>query len=339
MVKIGSAGVYIALECGATHTGKESLLRLAKAAAAAGADALKVQVIRAEDYMRPDDPTMVEFATHAGVERERIFEALRRRELTFKEWAEVRGACRDLGLGFIGTPSGPETVNWLALQKADGIKIAKGDMTYLELVAYAACTGLPLLLDGRERVTELAQAVQVAEEAGAQELVIVHTPSGYPAPQAGVHLRAIPVLRDLFGSHAVIGYSDHSGGEHVCHAAVALGVRYIEKTVSEEPSRLEVEHWISLAPAQLDGFVSRLREVESAIGDPGILASSRVEPAHRRGLVAAHDLSTFRILAREDLDCLRPEAGIQANRLAEVVGRKLTRPVRRGDPITWGDLA
>ena len=336
---IGSAGVFISLECGATHTGRESLLRLAKAAAAAGADALKVQVIRAEDYLRPDDPTMVEFGTASGTRRERVFDALKRRELHPDEWREVRLRCRDLGVAFIATPSHRDMIDLLTDMGADAIKIAKGDMTHLELVAYAASTGLPLLLDGRERVTDLAEALRVAEEAGAHDLVIVHTPSGYPAPQAGVHLRAIPVLRELFGTRATIGYSDHSGGEHICHAAVALGVRYIEKTVSEDPQLLQVEHSISLRPDELPGLVARLRAVEAALGDPAILASSRVEPAHRRGLVAAHELPAFRVLAREDLDLLRPEAWIPANRLAEVVGRKLNRPVRAGDPIGWGDLA
>src|SRR3990167_2937749 len=99
MVKIGSTGIFIALECGATHTGRESLIRLAKAAAAAGADALKVQVIRAEDYLRPDDPAMVEFGTAGGARQERVFDDLKRRELWPDDWRGGRVVCRALGLG------------------------------------------------------------------------------------------------------------------------------------------------------------------------------------------------------------------------------------------------
>ena len=336
MVKIGSAGLYIALECGATHTGKESLLRLAKAAAAAGADALKVQVIRADDLMRADDPTEITFGTVGGERRESLYGALKRRELPFEDWAEVRDACADLGLAFIATPSGPRMVNFLASIEADALKIAKGDMTYLELVQLAARTGLPLLLDGRERVTELGEAIWTAERAGATNIILVHCASGYPPPESGVHLRAIPILREVFGRP--VGFSDHSPSEVMCHAALALGARYIEKSVSENPSIQTVEHSISLGLEELRGFVRRLRAVELALGEAAVLALSRVAPAHRRGLFAAHDLPAFRVLIREDLDCIRPEVGIPVNQLAAVVGRTLSRPVRGGDPIRWEDL-
>lgn len=328
---------FLAAEVGATHTGLASLLRLAEAVARAGFDALKVQVVRAEDLMAPGDETEIEFGTvGGGVGRETLYGALKRRELSAEGWRLVKERCDELGLAFIGTPSGPEMVDLLVGLKAHALKIAKGDMTHLALIEYAAQRVPALLLDGRERIQEVGRALELARTAGVDTL-IVHCPSGYPAPIAGVHLAAIPALQAVFGP--IVGYADHSIGSDLCLAARALGAVYLEKTLTEDRTRPQVEHAMSLEPQDLPTFFHRVRALEAALGTPRILTASRVEPAHRRGLVAARDLPRGHVLGSGDVLCRRPEAGIGADQAAAVEGLMLLRSLRAGDALRWKDLA
>mgnify|MGYP006310676083 CR=1 FL=1 len=95
---------FISLEPGATHGGLESAKRLARAAAEAGADAVKFQTVRAEDLMSDED-VQIAYKTAGGKKTESVYQALKRRELTPEEWRDLKAYCDDLGILFISTPS------------------------------------------------------------------------------------------------------------------------------------------------------------------------------------------------------------------------------------------
>jgi sialic acid synthase SpsE len=328
--------VFIALESGATHAGLESARRLCRAAAEAGADAVKFQTVRAEELMLPCDNQQIEYQTAEGKQSESIYEALRRRELTFDEWRELKAYCDDLGILFISTPSGRETVDWLVEMNVAAIKVAKSDINHRLLIDYIAGQGLPVILDGRERFEDVEEAVRICEGHGLKDIVIMHCPSGYPADHAGVHLSAIPHIRRIFGYP--VGYADHSVGMGMNFAAIGLGADLIEKTITEDRTIRAVEHYMSLEIGELKSFVEAVRAVEAALGNPRVIFSSRVNPSLRRGLLAARDIQEGEILDLEALDFKRPEGEIPAHRYQEVVGRQAARNIPAGTFLTLRDL-
>lgn len=236
--------VLISFEPGATHTGLESAKRLCRTAAEAGADAVKFQTLRAEDLMLPHEDMQVEYQTPKGKQSESIYGALKRRELTFDEWRELKAHCDDLGILFISTPSGKETVDLLMEMEVAAIKVSKSDINHRLLLDYIARQGLPVVLDGRERFEDVEEAVRICERHGLKDIVIMHCPSGYPAEHAGIHLSAIPHIRGIFDYP--VGYADHSVGTAMNFAALGLGVDYIEKTITENRATNAVEHYMSL---------------------------------------------------------------------------------------------
>jgi len=107
-VKIGDKIVgdghpcFISVEPGATHTGLESAKKLAKAAKESGADAVKFQTMLTDELMSKEaHKLMIEFGTKEGTKKESIYDALKRRELTFDEWRELKKYCDKLGILFI----------------------------------------------------------------------------------------------------------------------------------------------------------------------------------------------------------------------------------------------
>lgn len=327
--------VFISFEAGATHTGLDSAKALCRAAAEAGADAVKFQTVRAEDLMSSRD-AQIEFETARGKASESVYGALERRELGFDDWRRLKDYCDSLKLAFISTPSGPETVDLLAQIGAAAIKVSKSDVNHRVLIDYIARKGLPVILDGRERFEDVEQAARICESHGLRDIVIMHCPSGYPAQHAGIHLRAIRHIREIFGYP--VGYSDHSVGTAMNFAAIALGADFIEKTITADRATEAVEHYMSLEPQELKDFVKQVRAVEAALGDPRIIFSSRVNAEHRRSIQARRAIAKGTVIALQDLDFRRPGTRIPADRYEDVVGRTALRDIAAGEFLGAADF-
>ena len=326
--------VFISFEAGATHGGLDSARALCKAAAEAGADAVKFQTVRATDLMTKD--AQIEFETPSGRRSESVRGALERRELGFDDWKRLKDYCDKLKLAFISTPSGPETVDLLAEIGAAAIKVSKSDVNHRVLIDYIARKRLPVILDGRERFEDVEQAARICESHGLLDIVVMHCPSGYPAQHAGIHLRAIRHIKEIFGYP--VGYSDHSVGTAMNFAAIALGADLLEKTITADRRTEAVEHYMSLEPHELAAFVKEVRAVEAALGDPRIIFSSRVNAEHRRSIQARHAIRAGAVIRLEDLDFRRPGTRLAADRYEEVVGRTAARDIPAGEFLSAADL-
>jgi len=62
-------------------------------------------------------------------------------------------------------------------------------------------------------------------------------------------------------------------------------------------------------------------------------------PVARRGVYAARDLVAGEVLTLEDLVCLRPETSLSPMSIDSVIGRVLTQPIGRRQPIIVESLS
>lgn len=342
-VKIGTKMVgdghpcYLSLEAGATHDGIETARKLIKAAADGGADGIKFQTVLVEEIMSPESKSLqIDFQTPTGKKQESVYGALQRRQLNFKEWKELREYCGELGLGFVSTPSGPETVDWLIELKADALKVAKADINNFYLIDRMAKSGLPVILDARERFQDVDRAMRICESHNNPDVVIMHCPSGYPAEFSGIHLKVIPFIKENF--QVPVAYSDHSVGEIMCHAAIGLGVNFIEKTITLNRATEQVEHYMSLEPHQVKDFVKNIREIEQAMGDTRIVFNSRVKQDLRRSIFSSRPIKKGEKLSLENLTFLRPGHGISVEVYEEVVGKTAIRDIETHSMLSSNDF-
>lgn len=327
---------FISLEAGATHSGLDSALELVEAAAAAGADAVKFQTVDTEELMSGDN-LRIEYRTQEGKRTESVFRALKRRELPEDDWRRLKRRCDELGILFISTPSGPRTVDLLADMGAAAIKVAKSDVNNRWLIRHIAGKGRPVILDARERFEDVENALRICEEAGVRDVVIMHCPSGYPAEHAGIHLRAIPQIKSVFGYP--VAYSDHSEGEAMNFAAIGLGVNMIEKTITLDRDTDAVEHFMSLEPGELARFVRGIRAVEEAMGNPRIIFSSRVNAEVRRSIMASRAIRAGEAFGMDNLSFKRPGTHLSVDCLEQLLGRRAARDLAAGEFLELPDLA
>jgi N-acetylneuraminate synthase/N,N'-diacetyllegionaminate synthase len=332
---------FIVAEAGVNHNGRVELARqLVDAAAAAGTDAVKFQTFRAAgvaSVMAPKAGYQLE-TTDAT---ESQLDMLRPLELDFEAHIELKRRATERGLVFLSTPFDAESVDLLDRLDVAAFKVASPDVTNLPLLEQIGGRGRPVILStGTADLEEVVRAVATLRRAGANELVVLHCVTAYPAAAGDANLRAMATMAEVLG--VPVGYSDHTEGDEVALAAIALGACMLEKHLTLDRSLPGPDQRASLAPDELADLVRRARRVEAALGD-GAKRPSAAELANaravRRSLAAATPLAAGTILEPAMLTALRPGTGIAPDRIEEVLGRTLRRDLARGELLEPADFA
>ena len=324
---------WIVAEIGVNHEGNEDIAHnLIRAAAKAGADAVKFQTYVPEDFISKVQPERVE--------------AVRGRALPHEAFRRLAKTAAESNITFFSTPLGLSDVDFL-----DGFapifKVASGEMTWIGLIERIARTGKPVVIStGLALEHEIKAAIDavLAIRPSAREdgsLMLMHCVSAYPAPAPQAHLANIRWLIDSF--ELPVGYSDHTLGIKGCELAVAAGAVALEKhfTYRKENQTFR-DHHLSADPADLTALVKAVREAEVYLGryarERGAAEMENFKPA-RRSVAARVDIPAGAPVKAEWLTGLRPLWGIPVEESGRVVGRKLTRHVAAGDIIKDDDLA
>jgi len=345
--KIGrGATVFVTFEAGPTHSGIESAKRLVSHAAAAGADAIKFQILDPERLVS-DRTIMFQYdvlidrtSGKAETVSEPLYDLLARRALSHAEWRQVKAHADELGIAFFATIGFVDEIKLVVDMGCESIKIASADINHLPLIRRAAQAGLCLQIDtGSATIGEVEKAVDAILAEGNDRIIIHHCPSGYPARLPGINLRVIPTLAEMF--RLPVAFSDHSPGWDMDIAAISLGANLVEKTISEDRTIRSVEHIMSLEPAEMIDFVKVIRDLEIALGSNRRLmtdAERKKRLDARRSAHVVGNLKAGHVLSESDIEFRRPGRGVPPDRLDEIVGRPLIVSKAGGERLEMSDL-
>jgi len=334
------APCFVIAEAGVNHNGDPELAsQLIRAAATAGADAVKFQTFRAADLVTPGARKAAYQATNTGADDGQLG-MLKRLEFAPTVFRRLKAEAEALGLIFLSTPFEGASAQVLADLGVVGFKLGSGEVTNLPFLAQIAGYGRPMLLStGMCDLDEVVAAVAVIRAHGDPPLALLHCVSTYPAPADQSNLRAMESLRLACGGP--VGMSDHSLGWEVTLAAVALGATVIEKHLTIDRHLPGPDHAASIEPGELAEMMRQLRRVEAALGD-GV---KRMMPCEmdtravaRKSLVAARDLPVGGILTAADLAVKRPGTGIAPGEIPAVLGARLRRAIACDEVLAWTDL-
>jgi N,N'-diacetyllegionaminate synthase len=320
---------FIIAEVGINHGGNEEVAaRMIDAAAAAGADAVKLQTVNIHESYRPGTPSYQEF---------------RGKELSLLALRRLIARADDHGIILFSTPGDLSSLDLMCEADMPAVKISSGLMTNLPLIAKAASTGRPLVIStGMGFLEEVVEAVETAREAGAHDIVVLQCTSIYPAPAEKLNLRAMQSLAAATG--CLTGYSDHFDGALACVAAVSAGAIMIEKHFTMDRNRIGEDHSISLEPDAFKNMVADIRLVEQMLGSTVKQPSPeeiRQRPALHRRLVVSRDLPAGHRLAPTDLVFMRlqpDEPGLPASQLKEVIGKTIRLALAQYSGLQETDL-
>lgn len=327
-------GVYIIAEAGVNHNGSfELACRLVDAAKTAGVDCIKFQTFRSKNLVSRNAQKADYQKTTTGDGFQ--VDMLRKLELSYDEFLELKKYCDQVGICFLSTPFDFESIDFLNSIDMPFWKIPSGEITnYPYLVALAKTGKAVVMSTGMCTIDEVGAAIKVLLDHGTKEIRLLHCNTEYPTPFEDVNLSAIQTMRDTFGFE--VGYSDHTKGIEVPIAAVALGATIIEKHFTLDRNMEGPDHKASLEPNELTAMVSCIRNVEAAIGNGDKMPSSSETKnivVARKSIVAKRAIKAGEEFTEDNITAKRPGSGISPMRWLEVLGTKAIRDFEEDELI------
>lgn len=323
----------IIAEISANHLGSlDRAMILVDAAAAAGADAVKVQ---AWDPARMvvDARASVVGGPWDGRNLQELYQEAHTPWIWIPQIFAHAQRC-----GMIGFASVFDTNALAMLQTIDCpiYKIASCEIVDLPLIRAVARTGKPMVIStGMATQQEIHDAVDAAIDVDGKDLTLLKCTAAYPASIEDCHLQTIPDMRKRYALR--IGLSDHTLGMTAAVVATALGATMIEKHLTLARAHGGPDAGFSSEPHEFAAMVTACRQARAALGAVryGPTEGEVSTLALRRSLHYAKDLPSGHIITEKDVVSARPATGLPHTRLTALLGLRLKAAVQAGQPIRW----
>ena len=329
--------VYVVAEISANHNHDfEKAVNIVKAANEAGADAIKLQTYTADTITI--DARQEHFRVGGGTlwDGKTLYD-LYREAYTPWEWQpKLKRVANDLGMDLFASAFDATSVDFLDQIGVPAHKVTSFELVDIPLIQKMAATGKPLILStGMATAEEIEEAVAAARKAGAKQIALLKCTSSYPAKPEAMNLRTIPELMRRF--EVPVGLSDHTMDVAAPVVAVALGACIIEKHLTLSRNTPGPDSAFSLEPAEFKAMVHAVRTAEKALGEVhfGLGASEEKSRAFRRSLFVTADVRQGEAFTDRNVRSIRPGHGLHTRHLPEVLGRRATRDIERGTPLSW----
>lgn len=343
--KIGNKDVgtnhkpFIIAEMSGNHNGDiKRALELVKAAADAGADALKLQTYTADTITMNHRGGLFDITDKNSLWAGRNLYELYQEAHTPWEWHEaIFDYAKSLGMLAFSSPFDETAVDFLETLNVPAYKIASFESNHFPLLKKVAETGKPILISsGTSKINELYESVQYLKANGAKDIIIFKCTSTYPATPENTHLNTIPVFQSIF-EDCVIGLSDHTMGIGASVAAVALGARVIEKHFTLRRADGGVDSDFSLEPEELKALVIETERAFLAMGKVQLDTQKAEEKSRqfKRSIYVTKDIEIGEEFTTENIRVIRPGDGLHPKYWEQILGTKATKDWKGGTPLTW----
>jgi len=322
--------IEIIAEIAQGYEGKSTLaLMLAKAAVRSGADAVKFQLVYAD-----------ELATKGY----KYYDLFRSLQMPYEEWKavadEIKAAGARLYLDVYGERSLQEAIDL----GAHGVKIHTTDFFNNRLVRHALAVMPRVFISlGGISVEELKEFIDINKISPGKQICFMYGYQAEPTPLEANNILRLGALKKHFpGFH--FGFMDHSDGGNEEAMTLALmmlpfGIECIEKHLSLDRV-LQLEDYISaLPPEKFQAFAHKIRHYEKALGTENLeLTKQEMEYRNKAMKVVVANIALKKgIVANLEALSLKRVANVSPlsfNRLEQVVGRTLVVDVKPEQQIT-----
>lgn len=334
-------GCYIIAEAGSNHNKDfETAFRLVDIAAEANADSVKFQIFSADTIAAKTKHPIAVIKDKFNAYGSTLHELYEKIE-TPREWlGEIANYCKKKRITFLCTPFDIDGVDQLMELNVSAFKIASFEMVDIPFLRYIAKKGKPMILStGMATLGEIEESVTAITDEGNDDIVLLHCGIEYPPKWEDVNLAAMSTMDRAFPYH--IGYSDHTLGNVVPVAAVALNAKVIEKHFTFDKNAIGPDHGFAASPEELKDMVIAIRNCELAIGSP-IKRPTESEMIHlkrgRRSIFASCHISKGEVISKEMLSILRPNVGLSPKFYDTIIGRRAAVDIKAHEPITWNEI-
>lgn len=333
--EIGKDKTFIIAELSANHNGSlEIAVETIKAAAKAGADAVKLQTYRADTITLNSESD--EFIIKGGS----LWDGLSYYQLYDKahtpwQWHKtLKDVAEKLGLILFSSPFDKTAVDYLEELNVPAYKIASFEINDLPLIEYVAKKNKPVIIStGVAAYDEIEDAVNTCRKSGNNDIILLKCTSSYPAPIEEANLLMIKKLSEDF--NCITGLSDHTLNNITAIAAVSLGAKVIEKHFILDKSINSPDAAFSLDENEFKKLVDDIRLAEKSLGKIDYSISKLVKQNRHfmRSLYVIKDIAKGDKFTSENIGSFRPNLGISPKYYFDIIGKKAACNIKANTPL------
>ncbi|MBQ7926853.1 MAG: pseudaminic acid synthase [Lachnospiraceae bacterium] len=328
---------FIIAEMSANHLMDfDRAVEIMRVAKECGADAIKIQTYTADTITLNSEESYFQI-TQGTLWDGTTLHKLYQEAYTPWEWQpKLQKIAEEMGLIFFSSPFDFSSVDFLEKMNVPAYKIASFEITDIPLLKKIAKLGKPIIIStGIAYMSDIELAVRTCKEAGNDQIILLKCCSAYPTPYEDINLKSIASLAETFD--CIAGLSDHTMGSTVAGAAVALGAKVVEKHLTLSRGDGGVDSAFSMEPQEFKEMVDNIRIIEKAMGKVtyDLTPKQIAEREHSRSLFIAQDMKAGEVFTEQNLRSVRPAYGLHTKHYEELLGKKVTRDVKLGTPMSW----
>jgi N,N'-diacetyllegionaminate synthase len=302
---------------------------LTTGAIASGADAVKYQLVFADELATPDY---------------QYYELFKSLEMPNSVWQETSNRIHKAGQKLYFDVFGFDSLDIAHEVSADGVKLSTTEFYNRALIEQALSSFEKIFISvGGIPVDDIDNLMDDLLNDHSEKICLMYGFQAEPTPLDQNNLLKLGSFKDKYPDFE-LGFMDHSDGGsddafNLSLLAMGMGISVIEKHLTLDRS-LKIEDYISgLAPNQFQKFVKLINKYESALGSEN-LELSELENEYRnkatKSVVALNELKTGQAIQSSDVALKRSGArgdGEPIRRLQQVINRKLKSDIKSNSPI------
>jgi sialic acid synthase SpsE len=267
--------------------------------------------------------------TPGKISKEKLWDIIKRCELTESEEREVQSYCRKKEIIYLSTPFSREAADRLHEMGVPAFKIGSGECNNIPLLEHIAAMKKPIILStGMNDIASIKKSVEAISKYQVP-LAIMHCTSIYPTPYENVRLGALNDLQTHFPK-APVGLSDHSLNIWTCLGAVALGASILEKHFTISRQWPGPDTGLSIEPDELQQLIEGSKAIWLARGGKKTRLSEEqpvIDFAYST-VVTIAPVKAGDVFSHQNIWVKRPGTGkILAERFNQIIGRKALRDI------------
>ena len=330
--------VFIIAELGINHNGDIQIAKeLINAAKKAGADAIKFQTFRTEEFMSDKNVEYSYFEN--GIQKtEKMYDMFKRLELPYHWHKELYDYAYNVGVIPFTSIADLKSYEFLKTINNPIIKLASEDLINIDLLKGIADSEEPVILStGMADEKEIDIALKILKNK--KDIILLHCVSLYPTPIENLNLKRMKILSDKFG--LITGFSDHSRSLISGAAAVSMGAKIIEKHFTLDRKMTGPDHSVSLDPSEMTIYIKNIREAELMFGRGNISPEEEEKKASinfRRGITLAQDMKKGMLIKKENIVFQRPCPELKPYEEVIILGKKLKYDLKKGTKLRKSDI-
>ena len=301
---------YIIAEIGINHEGDPDVcLKMIKEAAAAGADAIKLQT------MDPDQNYSKETQS---------YKLFKKAWLSSEQTKNMFDFSRKANIEPITTVGDFKTLEWVRKLNPNAYKISSGLIDHIPLIKEISSIKKPMIIStGTAGFDEIDKAFKTVKESKNHKIILLHCVSAYPTPLEQANLLFINNLKKIYGP--LVGYSDHTIGDLAAMTSISLGSCVIEKHFTLDKKMHGPDHKASSDPKELYKLIKSIRNIENSLGknQKKITRSENKNiKTHQKSIVSKKMIKKGDRFTEKNLTTKRPGNGLSSKFYFHLIGRK-----------------